>query len=125
MQDSQAPLTLEGHYLLHEMFRLRRAEWRKLLEERRHALEQEACALLEAMAGPGDGASCAVAVLGQKADLMLMHFRPTLEELHEAQLAVARLGLSEYLEPAGSYVSVVELGLYEMTMRIHAELEGR
>jgi chlorite dismutase len=125
MQDSLAPLTLEGHYLLHQMFRLRQAEWRRLPEERRHALEQEACALLERMAHLSDGASCAVAVLGQKADLMLMHFRPTLEGLHEAQQAIARLGLSEYLEPAGSYVSVVELGLYEMTLKIYSELEGK
>ena len=125
MQDSLAPLTLEGHYLLHEMFRLRRTEWGKLLEGRRAAIEEEACALLQRMAGRSDGGSCAVAVLGQKADLMLMHFRASLEELHETQQDVARLALREFLEPAGSYVSIVELGLYEMTLKIHAELEGK
>ena len=125
MQDSLAPLTLEGHYLLHEMYRLRRAEWSRLLEERREALAREASALIGGMEKRPDGASCAVAVLGQKADLMLIHFRPSLEGLHEAQLQVAGMGLSEYLEPAGSYVSVVELGLYEMTLKIYGELEGK
>jgi chlorite dismutase len=125
MQDTLAPLTLEGHYLLHEMFHLRRAEWSRAPEERRRAWVQEASALLGGMEARADGASCAVAALGQKADLMLIHFRPSLESLHEAQLSVARLGLRDLLEPAGSYVSVVELGLYEMTLKLYGELEGR
>jgi len=56
---------------------------------------------------------------------MLIHFRPTLEDLHQAQLDFANLELRDYLEPAGSYLSVVELGLYEMTLKIHGELEGK
>ena len=125
MQDTQAPLTLDGHFLLHEMFRVRRAEWRKLLEERRAGVTQAAAALLGKMEKHTDGASCAVAILGQKADLMLIHFRPTLEELHQTQLDFTGLELNDYLEPAGSYVSVVELGLYEMTLKIYGELEGK
>jgi hydrogen peroxide-dependent heme synthase len=125
MQDSLAPLTLDGHYLLHEMFRVRRVEWRRLLEERRRGLADAATTLLARMEKRSDGASCAVAILGQKADLMLIHFRPTLEDLHQVQLDFANLELREYLEPAGSYVSVVELGLYEMTLKIHGELEGK
>src|SRR5262249_12867598 len=125
MQDSLAPLTLEGHYLLHEMFRLRRADWTRAPEERRRSEAREAAARLGEMEKRTDGASCAVAVLGQKADLMLIHFRPDLEALHEAQLAVGALGLREHLEPAGSYVSVVELGLYEMTLKLYGELEGK
>jgi chlorite dismutase len=124
MQDSLAPLTLDGHYLLHETFRLRRGEWRKLPEERRRGLAEAASAPLARMEKRPDGASCSVAILGQKADLMLIHFRPTLEDLHQTQLEVAGLELRDYLEPAGSYVSVVELGLYEMTLKIYAELEG-
>jgi len=125
MQDTQAPLTLDGHFLLHEMFRVRRAEWRKLLEERRAGVMQAAAALLGKMEKRTDGASCAVAILGQKADLMLIHFRPTLQELHQTQLDFAGLELNDYLEPAGSYLSVVELGLYEMTLKIYGELEGK
>jgi peroxiredoxin len=125
MQDSLAPLTLDGHYLLHEMFRVRRGEWRRLLEERRRGLADAATTLLARMEKRPDGASCAVAILGQKADLMLIHFRPTLEDLHQVQQDFAGLELRDYLEPAGSYVSVVELGLYEMTLKIYGELEGK
>jgi chlorite dismutase len=35
--------------------------------------------------------------------------------LNQAQLALARLRLSDYLEPATSYLSMIELGLYEST----------
>ena len=125
MQDSLAPLTLDGHYLLHEMFRVRREAWRKLPEERRRGLADGVAALLSKMERRQDGASCAVAILGQKADLMLIHFRPTLEDLHQVQQDIAGLELRDYLEPAGSYVSVVELGLYEMTLKIYSELEGK
>jgi len=63
MQDSLAPLTLDGHYLLHEMFRVRRGEWRRLLEERRRGLADAATTLLARMEKRSDGASCAVAIL--------------------------------------------------------------
>jgi len=125
MQDSQAPLTLEGHYLLHQMFHLDRSRWNRLEGSARLKVGGEAAALITEMEKGVEGASCAVATLGHKADLMLLHFRRDLAELHEAQLRVSLLGLSEYLEPAGSYVSVVELGLYELTVKIHEELEGR
>jgi peroxiredoxin len=122
LPDSAAPLSLEGHFLLHQMFRVRWPEWKKLLQDRRAALAAEAAFLLEQMARCDAGPSCCVAVLGHKCDLMLIHFRADLETLHGAEQSVAALGLGEFLEPAGSYVSVVELGLYEMTVKIHAEL---
>ncbi len=48
--------------------------------------------------------------IGHKGDLLLLHFRDSLEDVHQAELAVARLEFSDYLEPAHSYLSVVELG---------------
>jgi chlorite dismutase len=56
---------------------------------------------------------------------MLVHFRRNFEELHEAQLQVSRLALSDYLEPTSSYLSIVELGLYESTSDAYAELVRR
>ncbi|MGH9632658.1 MAG: hydrogen peroxide-dependent heme synthase, partial [Bryobacteraceae bacterium] len=64
-------------------------------------------------------------LLGHKSDLMLVHFRNSFEELNQAELEVARLGLSDYLEPASSYVSVVELGLYESTSKVYSSLSSR
>jgi chlorite dismutase len=56
---------------------------------------------------------------------MFVHFRRGFEDLQAAQLAVARCAIAPFLEPTTSYVSVVELGMYEMTAQIHGRLAGR
>jgi peroxiredoxin len=37
-------------------------------------------------------------------------------------MAIARLRLSDFLEPTSSYLSMVELGLYETTLKVYASL---
>src|SRR5438045_1196036 len=98
------PLTLEGSSALHQMMRLRWSAWKKLTpEERRGALEEatDAFGRMEQTA--------LYSLLGHKGDLMLLHFRPGFEELNQAEIAVAKLRLSEFLEPTSSYLSMVEL----------------
>ena len=56
---------------------------------------------------------------------MLVHLRASTEDLHAAQAAVTRLPVFPFLEPRASYVSVVELSLYDMTGMIHAKLRER
>jgi peroxiredoxin len=74
----------------------------------------------------GEGGSTAlVTVLGHKGDLMLIHFRRGFEALQEAQLQVAQLPVAPYLEATTSYVSILELGMYEMTAQIHGRLEEK
>ena len=53
---------------------------------------------------------------------MLVHFRRSFEALQAAQLRSPGLRLAPYLEATTSYVSIVELGMYEMTAQIHARL---
>jgi len=53
--------------------------------------------------------------------LMILHFRKTLDELNQAELTIARSELNEFFEPISSYVSVVELGLYEASVKAYAE----
>jgi hydrogen peroxide-dependent heme synthase len=53
---------------------------------------------------------------------MLVHFRDSLEDLHRAEIAIARLRFADYLEPSHSYLSVVELGLYESSAKTYAQL---
>jgi len=120
MHDPRVPETLEGWAVLHQMFRVRWPEWRALGAADRQARADEAAGALAAMT---EGGTTAVAtLLGHKGDLMLAHFRRDFEGLQAAQLAVSRWGLAPYLEPTTSYVSVVELGMYEMTAQIHARL---
>ena len=125
MHDPRVPETLEGWSLLHQMFRVRWPAWQALDARGRQALVEEAAAAIAGMGRGGEGATALVTLLGHKGDLMLAHFRRGFEPLQQAQLAVARLGLSAYLEPTTSYVSVVELGMYEMTALLHARLREK
>jgi peroxiredoxin len=124
VHDPRVPETLEGWALLHQMFRVRWPEWQRLDASGRKARAVEAAAALLAMTG-AFGATAAATLLGHEGDLMLVHFRRGFEGLQAAQLAVARGPLADFLEPTSSYVSVVELGLYEMTAQIHARLGAK
>ena len=53
---------------------------------------------------------------------MLIHFRESFADLNQAELQLANLRLSDYLEPTTSYLSIIELGLYDSTLKIYKEL---
>src|SRR5205085_10861006 len=54
-----------------------------------------------------------------------VHFRPSFDDLNRAELALNRLRLWDYLEPTHSYLSVVELGLYDSSVKTYAGLAER
>lgn len=119
------PLTLEGSYVLHQMFRFRWPVWRALEEEQRETILEPAISLLTEMEQPSSGhpnQSAVYSHVGHKGDLLLLHFRDSLDDLHRAELALTQLELARYLEPAHSYVSVVELGLYESSLKTYGQL---
>ena len=119
------PLTLEGSAVLHQMFRFRWDAWRSAAEDRRRQAVAEAAGALGEMEGRAGAASALYSLLGHKGDLLLLHFRPSLEELLHAELRLARLPFSDFLEPTTSYLSVVELGLYDSTFRLYTSLAER
>jgi chlorite dismutase len=125
MHDPRVPETLEGWSVLHQMFRVRWPEWRVQPEDERRRAATEAAGALAAMRRGDGGTTALVTLLGHKGDLMLVHLRRSFEELQAAQLAVHRLSLAAFLEPTTSFVSVVELGMYEMTAQIHRRLGER
>ena len=88
MHDPRVPETLEGWSLLHQMFRVRWPEWQARPEPERKMMAAEAADILGSMQRGEVGATAAVALMGHKGDLMLVHFRRDFEELHAAQLAV-------------------------------------
>ncbi len=57
--------------------------------------------------------------LGHKGDLILVHFRDSFEALNQVELDLAQTALYDFLTPAHSYVSVVELGLYESSRKTY------
>jgi chlorite dismutase len=118
-------MTLEGASVLHQMMRFRWREWKALPDEHRSEIAEEAAAAIEEMERPGEVQSAAYSLLGHKGDLMFVHFRQSFEQLNRAELRLARLSLSDYLEPTTSYLSVVELSLYESSVKLYAGLTAR
>lgn len=110
-----AAATLDGWYTLHD-FRL--VDWSRLKQvdrETRQAMLAEFAELLtslEAVEERKEGSHALYSILGQKADIVLMVLRPTMKELEQVELALKKTALYDYLLPAYSYVSVVELGTY-------------
>src|SRR5919106_6161192 len=117
-----APLTLDGSYILHQMFRVRWSAWRALGTSDQKTILDRATAMLMAMEKDNKEPSALFSLMGHKGDLMLVHFRRTLDALNHAELRVGHSRLHEFLEPTSSYLSVVELGLYEASVKLYTEL---
>ena len=119
------PLTLEGYATLHQMMRFRWTAWRALTENARRELAHEASSLLAKMETNSGGQSALYSMLGHKGDLMFVHFRETFDQLNQAELDLGKLRLSDYLQPESSYLSVIELGLYESSLKTYKALADR
>ncbi len=121
-QIPEVPLTTEGYSVLHQMMRFRWTAWRSLPEATRSAIAQEAATVLGEMEKNSGGQSALFSMIGHKGDLMLVHFRKSFADLNQAELKLAGLRLSDYFEPTSSYLSIIELGLYDSTLKIYKEL---
>ncbi len=120
-----APLTLDGSYILHQMFRIRWSEWRALGASDQKTILERGISMIAGMEQNHEAPTALFSMLGHKADLMILHFRKTLDELNHTELRIAHSRFHEFLEPTTSYVSVVELGLYEASVKVYGEWTGK
>ena len=104
------------------MFSLDRAGFESLSDKKRERVVDRAVDLFRGLEESDDSDAGFAQLLGHKADFMLTHYARNFEGLAAAQTAVDRLELSRFLIPHDSFVSVLELGLYEATGKIHAEM---
>ena len=120
------PLTLDGSSLLHQMFRFDWPAWRRADSAARQRTLAEATSLLapleRATSADRPSQSALFAQLGHKGDLMLIHFRDSLDQLACVQRDLARTEFGSFLQPTHSYLSIVELGLYESSVKTYATL---
>ncbi|NGM70695.1 heme-binding protein [Natronolimnobius sp. AArcel1] len=109
------PETDEGWYVLHDFRTIEWDAWQTATaHERTHALESgisflESC---EAVDDAPDGESAVFTVLGHEADLLVMHLRPTLDELSALERQFERTGLGQYTSRSASYVAMTEVSGY-------------
>ena len=117
------PLTLEGYSVLHQMFRFRWTEWRKLKGPDRTECARQFAAAFADLEKAGQFA--AYSLIGHKGDLVLVHFRDSFEDLNQAELQLDHTEFQEFLEPVHSYLSVIELGLYDSSVKLFRHLTER
>ena len=118
----EVPLTIEGYSVLHQMMKFRWPAWRQVSAAEKREIVREAGAVLENMEQNANGQSALFSLLGHKGDLMFVHFRESFAALNQAELELTRTRLSDFLEPASSYLSVIELGLYESSIKTYRSL---
>ena len=125
---SPVPLTVEGSSLLHQFFRFDWKAWRSCPEGERDRIVSDAVAAIGKLERTNPDApvrSALYSQLGHKADLIFVHFRETFEQLNQVELDLAQTDLYAYLTPTHSYVSVVELGLYESSRKTWEAAEAK
>lgn len=112
---AQAVETMDGWYCLHDLRKIDWSKWKKASKEEREEALQEFQSLLadwDKVAEAREGSHALYTVMGQKADIILMILRPTMDELGEIELRFNKSKLAEFTIPSYSYVSVVELSKY-------------
>jgi chlorite dismutase len=117
---SPVPLTLEGSSLLHQFFRFDWKAWRSCADGERKKMIATTLEVLKSLERAGADApirSALFSQLGHKGDLIFIHFRDSFEALNQVELDLAQTPLYDFLELKHSYVSVVELGLYESSRK--------
>ncbi|HEY3134285.1 MAG TPA: chlorite dismutase family protein, partial [Gemmatimonadaceae bacterium] len=125
------PETLEGWYALHQIFRSPKG---KSDSTRLMHLAAEASESVSAAGAGGKskrknsgraGWSCFAGLIGSTSDLMVIHFRETLDAIDDAELALAKSELGKGLDLVYSFLSVTEAGLYHITAELARAAEAR
>jgi len=107
------------------MVRVRWPQWRSLSLDERDRIAREAGTAIGEWEKQGARQSAVYSLLGHKGDLLFLHFRDSFDGLNAVEWRLANLRLWDYLELTTSYLSVVELGLYESTVKLHNSLGER
>lgn len=112
---SEAAQTLEGWFALHDFRTIDWSAWKQADAAEREQAAGELRRMMEEWASveaAKTGSTAVYAIVGQKADILFMHLRETLDELQEVETAFNKSAFADYTLPAYSYVSVVELSNY-------------
>ena len=122
---SGAPVTLEGWFVLHEMWAVDWPRWNSLGSADRDAVLLEATALLETQARPPEGHSAWWSLLTQKGSLYVT--RPTLATYtaNRAELEATAQELFDAVMSGKVSIEVSRTYALSEARQVHADLENR
>lgn len=124
MRNPGVPESLEGWWILHRMFAFDREGVAERSRKSRSRIARVAAETLERLRG-ADRDAAVSRIAGHKADVMFTHYAKSFEDLLDVQTEFDRSEIRAYLQPQSSYVSVLELGLYDASAKIHQTLAER
>jgi hydrogen peroxide-dependent heme synthase len=127
MESSAYPAeSVEGWFGLHQMLAYDRPLLRRMAGEHLSGAVRAAAVTLEAMARPPEGGWTAVVPLvGSRADVMLVHLRPSLDDLTSVQARLGCLALFDAMRLEYSFLSVTEVGMYHVAARAVRDARDR
>lgn len=102
---AEPPETMEGWYSLHQIYR-------RIPGALADADEDAVVGIDFASLARGEGWSAMVTLIGSTADFMLIHFRPTLEEIADVRDEMSVLFAELPIDLVYCFLSVTEAGLY-------------
>jgi hydrogen peroxide-dependent heme synthase len=117
-QRAHPPETLEGWYALHQIFSVDRAALSVASTPRVDTTQVSP-------SSPDAGWTGVAKLIGSSADIMVIHFRQTLDAIGEAQDALRASPMMGALTPVYSFLSVTEAGLYHLTAQLAREAGER
>lgn len=106
------PETLDGWFALHDMRSIDRTAWERLSTPDREKALTEVIDLLSSFERVDDapaGRSVTYTVVGHKADLLMLHLRPEIGQLHDVERAFDTTMLASVTTRPYSYLSVIEI----------------
>lgn len=128
------PATLEGWYALHQIFRMKKGLAPRQLNRLIKAASAKIGGSSRSSASKtkrkpkGEspaGWSCFVSLIGSTSDLMVIHFRETLDAIGAAQSSLAETALARAFDPVYAFLSVTEAGLYHISAELALDAEAR
>jgi len=112
---TEPPQTDEGWFVLHDFRTVDWDAWRDAAERDRDRAVSEGVEYLsshEAVEDADEGTSAVFSVLGDKADLLVLHLRPSLDHLSTAERRFEGTELGRFTDQTDSFVSVTEVSGY-------------
>lgn len=125
------PETIEGWYALHQIFRFNagKPDSAKLARIAKLAGKSVAGGSSKKKSPrktqTGAGWTGFVRLIGSESDLMVVHFRETLDAIAAAEEALAKSELAKATSLTYSFLSVTEAGLYHITAELARAAEAR
>jgi len=109
------PATLEGWYALHQVLETDWEAIRALPAGERASAAGEIEQFFAGLAQAEEGWTVCARLVGGRADWLVTHMRPSLEELAEIQLRLRAGPVGRFLHVSDDFLSVTEAGMYQAT----------